>query len=63
MIKLAFSSAILLAACSIMLYQGLPDAGIVPITRSSLELWGVGFLAGFALIWIVIRTRLIVGNM
>jgi hypothetical protein len=54
----AFSSAILLVTCGITLYQGVPDASAVPITRSSLELWGVGFLAGFALIWVVNRTRL-----
>jgi hypothetical protein len=54
----AFSSVILLFTCGIMLYQGVPDASSVPVTHSSLELWGVGFLAGFALIWVVIRTRL-----
>ena len=53
----AFSSLILLFTCGIMLYQGVPVASSVPVTHSSLELWGVGFLAGFALIWVVIRTR------
>jgi hypothetical protein len=53
----AFSSAILLVTCSIMLYQGMPDAGIVPVSRSSLELWGVCVLAGAALIWVFVNTR------
>jgi hypothetical protein len=53
----AFSSTILLVSCGIMLYQGIPDTGVVPITRSPLELWGVGVLAGVALIWIVLTTR------
>jgi hypothetical protein len=53
----AFSSAILLVTCGVMLYQGIPNAGIVPITRSPLELWGVGVLAGVALIWVVLSTR------
>ena len=53
----AFSSTILLVTCGIMLYQGIPDAGIVPVTRSPLELWGVGVLAGVARIWVVISTR------
>ena len=54
----AFSWFIVLVACGIMLYQGVPDTSAVPLTRSSLELWGVGFLAGVALIWVVRRTRL-----
>jgi hypothetical protein len=53
----AFSSVILLVMCGIMLYQGMPDTGIVPLTRSALELWGVGVLAGIVLIWVVLSTR------
>jgi hypothetical protein len=53
----AFSSVILLVTCGIMLYQGMPAAGIVPVTRSPLELWGVGVLAGIVLIWVVLSTR------
>jgi hypothetical protein len=53
----AFSWCILLSACGIMLYQGIPEAGIVPITRSLLELWGMSVLAGVALIWVVLNTR------
>jgi hypothetical protein len=55
----AFSWCILLCTCAIMLYEGVPAASAVPTTHSTLELWVVGFLAGFALIWVVIRTRLI----
>jgi hypothetical protein len=53
----AFSSTLLLMTCGIMLYQGIPDVGIVPVTRSPLELWGVAVLAGVALIWVVLSTR------
>jgi hypothetical protein len=53
----AFSSTILLMTCGIMLHQGIPDAGIVPVTRSLLELWGVSVLAGVLLIWVVLSTR------
>ena len=55
----ALSCALLLGACGIMLYEGVPAVGAVPVTHSPLELWSMGFLAGFALIWVVIRTRLI----
>jgi hypothetical protein len=54
----AFSWCILLCSCGIMLYEGVPAASAVPITHSALELWGMGFLAGFALIWVVLSTRL-----
>jgi hypothetical protein len=53
----AFSSVILLVTCGTMLYQGMPDTGTVPVTRSPLELWGVGVLAGVILIWVVLSTR------
>jgi hypothetical protein len=58
----ALSCALLLGACGIMLYEGVPPASAAPITHSALELWGVGFLAGFALIWVVIRTQLMMDN-
>jgi hypothetical protein len=58
----ALTSAVLLATCGIMLYQGMPDASIVPVTRSPLELWGVSMLAGVALIWVVNSTRLMKDN-
>jgi hypothetical protein len=54
----AISSGLLLATCGIVLYQGVPAASAFPITHSSLELWVIGFLAGFAMIWVVIRTRM-----
>jgi hypothetical protein len=53
----AFSSVILLVMCGIVLYQGIPDAGIVPVTRSPLELWGTSLLAGIVVIWVVVSTR------
>jgi hypothetical protein len=53
----AFSSCILLCTCGIVLYQGVSDASAFPITHSPLELWGVAFLAGFAMMWVVVRTR------
>src|SRR5215217_6899643 len=37
----AFSSAILLATCGIMIYEGIPAAGAALVTHSALELWGV----------------------
>jgi hypothetical protein len=54
----AVSSCLLLVTCGIVLYQGVPAESVVPITHSSLELWVIGFLAGFAMIWVVIRTRM-----
>src|SRR5690349_17188568 len=47
----AFSSCILLCTCAIALYQRISGAGAFPITHSPLELWGVAFLAGFAMMW------------
>jgi hypothetical protein len=49
----ALTSALLLAACGIMLYEGAPAASAIPVTHSSAELWGVGLLAGIAMIWVV----------
>jgi hypothetical protein len=59
----ACSSALLLCACGLTLYEGVPAAGAVPVTHSAVELWGVGFLAGLALIWVVIRTRLMMDTL
>jgi hypothetical protein len=55
----AISCCLLLATCGIMLYQGVPAASTFPLTRSSFELWVIGFLAGFAMIWVVIKTRML----
>ena len=58
----AFSSCILLCTCAIALYQGVSGVGAFPITHSALELWGMAFVAGFAMMWVVIRTRFLNEN-
>ena len=53
----AFSALTLVLACAIMLYQGVPSQGAVPVTHSPLELCAIGLLAGLGLIWVAVRTH------
>jgi hypothetical protein len=47
----AFSGVVLLLACGLMLYQGVPSESALPATHSPLELWVVGLLAGLVIGW------------
>ena len=53
----AFAGAFLLAACIIVLFQGLPDWGLLPATRSFFELWAMAVLALSYIGWGILSAR------